>query len=95
MDVREAADLIEDGVRSGVVRVLDELPIYKRYRRRQIAELRPYVPGESLAGVSISGVDAVAGSPKVGDMIARNPQNHADRWLVAEAYFAENFAEMD
>lgn len=64
---------------------------FKQYRRRQIAELRTYEPGEDLAGVSISGADKVAGSPKSGDMIARNPKNHADKWLVAAAYFADNF----
>ena len=25
------------------------------------------------------------------DMIARNPKNHDDQWLVAAAYFADNF----
>lgn len=64
---------------------------FKQYRRRQIAELRPYVPGEDLAGVSVSEVDREAGSPQEGDMVDRNPRNHADKWLVAAAYFAENF----
>jgi hypothetical protein len=64
---------------------------FTRYRRKQIAELRPYILGEILGTVSISGEDAKAGSPKPGDMIARNPQNHADQWLVAAAYFADNF----
>jgi hypothetical protein len=66
---------------------------WKQYRRKQIAELRPYVPGEDLSWgkVSISAEDLKAGSPKPGDMIARNPKNHADQWLVAAAYFAENF----
>jgi len=31
------------------------------------------------------------GSPKEGDMIARNPANHKDQWLVAAKYFKENF----
>lgn len=31
------------------------------------------------------------GSPKIGDMIARNPKNHEDQWLVAEQYFNDNF----
>lgn len=61
------------------------------YRRKQIAELRPYEPGEVLDGVSIAEVDKAAGSPKEGDMVARNPKNHADQWLVAAAYFADNF----
>jgi hypothetical protein len=64
---------------------------FQQYRRKQIAELRPYVEGEQLDGVSISASDRVAGSPKLGDMIARNPKNHADQWLVAAAYFADNF----
>jgi len=64
------------------------------YRRKQIAYLRPYVEGEDdlkWLEVSVSAEDAKAGSPKVGDMIARNPKNHADQWLVAAAYFADNF----
>ena len=64
---------------------------FKQYRRTQIAEMRPYHPGESVDGISISGADRDAGSPKPGDMIARNPKNHADRWLVTAQYFIDNF----
>ena len=64
---------------------------FKQYRRKQIAELRPYVAGEDMTGVNVGAEDAKAGSPKAGDMIARNPKNHDDRWLVAAAYFADNF----
>jgi hypothetical protein len=64
---------------------------FTKYRRKQIAELRPYEPGESVDLVSISPEDMKAGSPKAGDMIARNPANHNDQWLVAAAYFAANF----
>jgi hypothetical protein len=65
---------------------------FKQFRRRQIAELRPYVPGEKLSGrVSISPEDRESGSPLLGDMIARNPKNHDDQWLVAEKYFVDNF----
>ena len=65
---------------------------FVRYRRSQIAELRHFIPGETLPEqVSISTADKEAGSPKAGDMIARNPANHADQWLVAAAYFASNF----
>jgi len=65
---------------------------FAQYRRKQIAELRPWQPGEVLNGrVSISAEDRAAGSPKAGDMIARNPKNHADQWLVAAAYFTDNF----
>ena len=64
---------------------------FKQYRRKQIAELRPYMVGEALEGVSISDVDKQAGSPKAGDMIARNPKNHDDQWRVSATYFADNF----
>lgn len=66
--------------------------MFKEYRRKQIAELRPHVVGETLdVKVSVSAEDKEAGSPKEGDMIARNPKNHADQWLVAAKYFADNF----
>lgn len=64
---------------------------YARYRRTQIAEMARWTPGFNMEGVSISVPDKEAGSPKEGDMIARNPKNHADKWLVAQQYFSDNF----
>lgn len=68
---------------------------FKQYRRREMAELRPYVEGERMTGISVSYPDQQDGSPKPGDMIARNPKNHMDQWLVAAAYFADNFEALD
>lgn len=68
---------------------------FTQYRRSQIAELRPYEMGEDMSAVSISAPDKDAGSPKLGDMIARNPKNHSDQWLVAAQYFADNFEPLD
>ena len=65
--------------------------MFKQYRRSQIAELRPYVEGEDIAGISLTDVDRQNGSPKVGDMIARNPKDHADQWVITAKYFADNF----
>lgn len=68
--------------------------MFTQYRRSQIAELRPYISGEDELDawdVSVSSEDLKAGSPMAGDMVARNPKNHADRWLVAAKYFADNF----
>jgi hypothetical protein len=65
--------------------------VFTKYRRKQTAEMRPYEPGETLKDISISVFDLDAGSPKAGDMIARNPRNHKDQWLVAAQYFADNF----
>ena len=67
---------------------------FKKYRRTNIAEMRPYVEGEILDGrVSIARSDRENGSPKLGDMIARNPENHDDQWLVAASYFKANFEQ--
>lgn len=64
---------------------------FKQYRRKSISEMRPYVEGEELNEiVSISDADLKNGSPKLGDMIARNPKNHEDQWLVAKEYFEDN-----
>ena len=79
---------------------------FKQYKRTQIAEMRPVTEQDirdfnfdknphSLRDtefkVSISVADRANGSPKIGDMIARNPKNHNDQWLVAEQYFKDNF----
>jgi len=63
---------------------------WKQYRRKGLSEMRPYVAGENTASVSISEADKQNGSPKDGDMIARNPKNHDDQWLVAKKYFDDN-----
>lgn len=64
---------------------------FSRYRRKGLTEARPYRPGEDIAGISISETDRTAGSPRQGDWIARNPDNHADQWLVAAAYWDGKF----
>ena len=64
---------------------------FGKYKRKNVAEMRTYVEGEDISGVSISKPDEDNGSPKLGDMIARNPKNHNDKWLVSEDYFKDNF----
>ena len=41
--------------------------------------------------VPISQADRANGSPKDGNMIARNPNNHDDLWLVYKEFFEENY----
>ena len=69
--------------------------MYQQYKRTGTAEAEPWTPETSMEGVSISDADLAAGSPKEGDMIARNPGDHDDRWLIAAAYFGENFVRAD
>ena len=76
---------------------------FKKYRRKHIAELRPVTETELTFNecnlvkgwfVSVSKEDEKAGSPKKGDMVARNPKNHKNQWLVAAQYFQNNFEEI-
>lgn len=64
---------------------------FKPYRKSQIAEMRTWEPGDDMTRISVSAPDQETGSPKAGDMIARNPKNHDDQWLVAGDFFAENY----
>ena len=73
--------------------------MFKQYQRTAIAEIRPVTEKESkgfiLKTISISEADKKDGSPKTGDMVARNPQNHNDQWLIAQQYFKDNFKEIE
>ena len=60
---------------------------FKQYRKKGLADMRPYVPGEDLSGVSVSPED----TPEEGGMIARNADNHADQWYVGKAFFQKNY----
>jgi hypothetical protein len=65
---------------------------FKRYQRKGLSEMRPFVSEEviDIREISISPEDLKNGSPQAGDMIARNPKNHNDQWLVAKKYFDDN-----
>jgi len=78
---------------------------FKKYQRTNIVEMAERksfgfpTSDEELnyllrINISISKADIDNGSPKSGDMIARNPSNHNDMWLVAKDYFKENFEEV-
>jgi len=88
------------------MKITEKMSGFKKYIRKQITELRPVTDTDIRAfeqdkhphsmrdtefRVSISDVDKSNGSPKIGDMIARNPKNHKDQWLVANQYFEDNF----
>lgn len=72
-------------------------PPWAYYRRTGLSEMRPYVPGEDMTGVSVSAPDymLLAGNRNPGGYIARNPKNHADQWYVSQAYFEENLEPAD
>ena len=84
---------------------------FKTYKRIQIAEMREVTEldinvfknhgfihiSEYPFGynISISDADKNNGSPKIGDMIARNPKNYNDQWLVDQQYFNDNFEKIN
>lgn len=66
-----------------------EVNMFYGYQRKHIfTDLREYVIGENLDSIGVSD------SAKAGDMIARNPADHSDQWLITEEYFKENFIDM-
>ena len=69
------------------------VPTFRSYARKaKLSELTPWTPGFDLSKISVDEDDiALRGSPKTGDMIARNPLDHANQWLIERDYFAENF----
>lgn len=67
----------------------------KNYIKNVKQPMTPYMEGFDMTGVSISQADKDNGSPRIGDMIAVNPKNAADRWLVAEQWFKDNFIEVE
>lgn len=70
--------------------------MWKQFRRKGLSEMRPFIEGETLSSsVSISEADRNNGSPKIGDMIARNPKSHDDQWLVSKKYFEENLEPVE
>lgn len=76
---------------------------FKEYMKLGKAELRGItlseteITAEKMRSnkISVSAEDEAAGSPKLGDMVARNPANHNDQWLVAQKYFDDNFVPLE
>lgn len=65
---------------------------WKQYRRKGFSEMRPYIQGEDLTGISVSAPD----NPETDmGMIARNPKDHSDQWYVAKKYFEDNLELVD
>ena len=64
------------------------MAIFKRYKRIGAAELRPYQPSQDdLNEISVP----LEHLPSLGDMVARNPADPIDQWLVSKDYFEANF----
>lgn len=60
---------------------------FVQYSRITIVEARPYVAGEDMTNILV-----IPGTePKEGDMIARNPRDRDEQWLMPHGEFTTNF----
>jgi hypothetical protein len=75
---------------------------FQIYKRVGCIEARPWTKREAdtyhlsnnSGGVSVSRADfSHAISKDAVGYVARNPDNHADQWYIAPAYFAKHYAE--
>ena len=64
---------------------------WKKYRKVAIQEMRPYISGEDLSGVSVNHNEI----PKEGGMIARDSKNHNSQWYITPEFFKENYVPAD
>jgi len=63
----------------------------KNYRKKNTQPMEPWTPGTNMESVSVSDADKNNGSPKAGDMIAVNPNDATDKWLIAQKFFKDNY----
>ena len=61
------------------------------YRKKALQELIPWTPDLPMSLVSVSEADRLNGSPKEGDMIAFNPKEPTDMWLVSQQFCEDNY----
>ena len=64
---------------------------FKRYRKKGITEMRPYVKGEDLSNVYVN--KSIVNPMVDMGMIGRNPSDHANQWYMPKKYFLEFYEE--
>lgn len=63
---------------------------WKLYRKINSQEMIPYFDGDSLEGVSVT--EGIV--PITGGMIARDSNNHDDKWYIEPAFFNAHYEEV-
>jgi hypothetical protein len=64
--------------------------MWEKYKKKSVQEMRPYVMGEDLSGISVSEND----KPELGGMIARNKKDHKDKWYISKKFFEDNYEKV-
>lgn len=71
---------------------INQMSEFKNYKRKGVAKMRAYVPGEGMNEISVSAPDKALPTEEFNKgFIARNPNNPEDQWYVSRKYFEENF----
>lgn len=68
---------------------------WKRYRKIALTEMIPWSVIYPMNRVQVSPEDRDQGSPQTGDMIARQPDNHEDQWLIRAEVFKATYVEVE
>jgi len=63
-------------------------PVYTDYVKKGSQQMRPYIEGEDMAGISIG--EGVEIGP--GGMVAVDSKNPEDKWYIPKNFFEENYA---
>jgi hypothetical protein len=61
---------------------------WKQYSKASEIEATPWTPDFDMSKLAAKPKEP----PKQGDMIARNPKDRDDMWLVSMEYFRENYS---
>jgi len=70
---------------------MTEWRVYARRGLIEAIDAVEFLRANPSVKVSIADEDSRNGSPKEGDMIARNPTNNYDMWLINKDYFAKHY----
>jgi len=69
---------------------------WKKYRKTGIAEMKPLLHKDwNPRTLNLSVADRANGHPKMGDMLARDPLNHSDRWVVSGTFFRSHYVPLE
>ena len=64
---------------------------YKKFNNTTVFEITKWDEDFIMSGVLIGPADVENGSPKKGDVIARDPKDHSQKWLINKSDFKSNF----
>lgn len=65
--------------------------MWKKYRKKGKQEMRPYIVGEDMTGISITKGDVL----EEGGMVARNGNDHTDQWYIGKQFVKDHYVEVE